>query len=684
MHVDPRYANHLQCFSLSDDPGSSLARAVAELFENSIDAGASRVDVTLEQLAGDASRFRVRVTDDGHGFGTSDLDRITELFSSSKGFLDEGGRASSGCFGIGLKCLLLWSHISRDANVGASGVVEIRTTTREALDVTTLSVRLAEPEGVADGAGGQPLALHPILHHVHHAKPADAPPFSGTAVSATLCGSNAGLATLRRAFATAQALLTATPLDVTFRLPSSPPLSLSLAPTPINQIYNADVRNASASAPPTLAGVRAFLASLAAAAAHDGADSERWLHVVGEGVGVVTTRTVVHVTVLLAAAASVADGAHPEGAKQAAALIDLRANTVLFLNNKRVGDDAGGAGGAGSGGGAGGSDGGAGGGGTSVLRACCASLAGLRRARWKQHGASLHASRAAVAFDAPHVRGLWLVIHTRSAADPTVRFGDLGKTWVTPSRPLERAIGAAVDAALGACLTHLAALGAPLGKRDRQRAEERALAEAVAKSIAGIVCASRDEAVVREGVRALGLEERIFRDRAGAGAAGLAEGRGAAGACSGGVGAAADDDTLMSASPPPLPPPAELMAEVEPALLKHLLRDWSVLWSEPTPDAPTAKKPSRRVMRRGSGQGSAEEAGEEAEAEEAMMGAGEGVESEFEPTGGGGDGDCHGAVLKPPPAPGVSAERRGGRKKAAPVVVDEEDGWLELDMDDVW
>ena len=38
-----------------------------------------------------------------------------------------------------------------------------------------------------------------------------------------------------------------------------------------------------------------------------------------------------------------------------------------------------------------------------------------------------------VSFESPAVRGLWLVIHLRSAADRAVAFGDLAKTWVTPS-----------------------------------------------------------------------------------------------------------------------------------------------------------------------------------------------------------------------------------------------------------
>ena len=44
MPTDPRFANHLQYFSLSEDAGASLARSVAELFENSVDADAQRLE----------------------------------------------------------------------------------------------------------------------------------------------------------------------------------------------------------------------------------------------------------------------------------------------------------------------------------------------------------------------------------------------------------------------------------------------------------------------------------------------------------------------------------------------------------------------------------------------------------------------------------------------------------------
>ena len=150
MPAQHRFANHMQLFSLnSDDAGASLARSVRELFENALDAttptdaGGSaqggRIEVSLEEI--DGGRFRVRVIDDGRGFGDDELHRVTELFSSSKGLLtaphssaagaglNDLGDASAGCFGVGLKTVLLWSHISAVPGAPANdAAVEIRTT----------------------------------------------------------------------------------------------------------------------------------------------------------------------------------------------------------------------------------------------------------------------------------------------------------------------------------------------------------------------------------------------------------------------------------------------------------------------------------------------------------------------------------------------------------------------------
>jgi len=56
------------------------ASAVKELVENSLDAGASRVDIEIEQ----GGRRRIRVSDDGRGMGPEDLAVAVERFATSK------------------------------------------------------------------------------------------------------------------------------------------------------------------------------------------------------------------------------------------------------------------------------------------------------------------------------------------------------------------------------------------------------------------------------------------------------------------------------------------------------------------------------------------------------------------------------------------------------------------------
>ena len=76
----------------------------------------------------------------------------------------------------------------------------------------------------------------------------------------------------------------------------------------------------------------------------------------------------------------------------------------------------------------------------------CAAVAGLRKVGWKRAGLSLQSRPLQLsAVDKSPLRGAWVCLHVRSAA---AAYGDLGKTRVTPSRALTKAIAAAVEQAL--------------------------------------------------------------------------------------------------------------------------------------------------------------------------------------------------------------------------------------------
>ena len=84
--------------------------------------------------------------------------------------------------------------------------------------------------------------------------------------------------------------------------------------------------------------------------------------------------------------------------------------------------------------------------GLAQVSAECAAVAGLRKVGWKRAGLSLQSRPLQLsAVDKSPLRGAWVCLHVRSAA---AAYGDLGKTRVTPSRALTKAIAAAVEQAL--------------------------------------------------------------------------------------------------------------------------------------------------------------------------------------------------------------------------------------------
>ena len=108
---------------------------------------------------------------------------------------------------------------------------------------------------------------------------------------------------------------------------------------------------------------------------------------------------------------------------------------------------------------------------------------------WKGAGLSLQSRPLQLsASDKSPLRGAWVCLHVRSAA---AAYGDLGKTRVTPSRALTKAIAAAVEQALAQARQRWAELGLLLSAEEqRRRAFERS-APHIAKAIGQVLRSSR-------------------------------------------------------------------------------------------------------------------------------------------------------------------------------------------------
>ena len=524
-----------------DNPAASLSTCVLELFDNALDATSSntagRIDVSLER-AEPAGMWLVRVADDGRGFCEETLRaNATELFVGSKGGsrvpargatatassapeLPAFGSASAGAFGIGLKAVMMWAHTSA-TQAATEDAVEIRTTTLAAPTLSILRVRLEARSNVAHPAPVLAATrLQPIIAQTSIAKP-DGTQFSGTVVIALLQGGPTAVERIVASLECAAAFLTATALTVSVRVPEALPRCVHVARAPLEEIYTADARGV---APPALPGVHVYLGNWLERdqhlrqqrhpqlVVHDSDAGRRQVQAFGEGAAVLNASSTVHATVLLAGMATetpliAADRRNPDrhtedrtegsavarrpasaptSARVAVALCPAH-TTLVFLNNKLLGapDDP--------------------------LAPHCASYAALQRVKWRRAcGLNLQPSTMALTSSdkSSDVRGVYVALHLRSSSDcPLVRFGDLGKRFVRPTKPLVSAIAKALERALEHAHASLAAQGCVLARRERQAREDAHFASAIARSIGGIVGRSRDDSLLRECCDALRLDE---------------------------------------------------------------------------------------------------------------------------------------------------------------------------------
>jgi hypothetical protein len=237
VDCDHPLANHLPLFGLSCDRSDSLVTCVRELFENALDAIITRtamdecatptnstvapsqscISVSLQPLDVVGKLWRVRVQDNGHGFDEAGLSRVSDLFNSSKGnrrtaptnddhnpSLDDLNGSSTGVFGVGLKAVMIWAHLS-----APSDFVEICTKTELVSHMSQLSVRLvnaaASHNTAATGVGEGEFMLEPDRHIGRHEHSSGGS--AGSRISATLQGGVEALPRIRRYLEAAQGLL---------------------------------------------------------------------------------------------------------------------------------------------------------------------------------------------------------------------------------------------------------------------------------------------------------------------------------------------------------------------------------------------------------------------------------------------------------------------------------------------
>ena len=536
----------------ADDPARSLQVCVEGLFHNALDATASetaarRVEVALSPEAS-LRRWRVSIWDNGPGF-TADA-----LAHAEDGIM--------GVLGLGLKAVLLWARVS-------SGALVIRTAARDALHMSHMQLRLVDAVPVTSDAEsidarGDEDTLRPMVSIEHVPKPADHRTTHGTCVECVLGGAPEALERLAHYFVACQALLSAAPLELTFHLDDAPAQSVLVAATQADRLFWG-----SREEPPALPGVREHLTMLAAMSHQaqlcgDETPSAAPLRGFGEAVTVLDGAHVVHSTVLIVAASDrgaafcgAASARAPPPAIARAHPIALSRCTIAFLNNRKLG--------------------------THELSPLCATIAGMKKARWRSFGASLVGGGAGddggglqVAFEATEVCGLWVAVHLKGVGgSPTMRFGDLAKSFVLPGKALVDAIASALEGALTRAQAELCAQGVPLSRRDRQGQRDHQLAASIVSSIAQIVCESRDASLLPQCLELLHMD--------------YADG-----------GEESDHDagrpsSLAASSPSHAS--AELVATVEHALLRHLVADWAELWASPASAAPDGTAADRRRRR---------------------------------------------------------------------------------------
>ena len=542
----------MQLHGLDDtDWAHSLFVCVRELFENALDASTkSRVAkvhhilVTIAPVYAQTGLYTVSVTDNGRGFSEKQLQKVGVGSNKQAGF-SELSDLSAGVFGVGINTVLVWAHMHGGEPVS---ITSAGTHGGEPMDVLKLDAALLLRQNPSCVPA---LDLWTSLTRLRQAVSA------GTRVSCVLAGGDAVAEHVESYFACVASLCVpselcvtlnllleghsgeATPGDVrqqeqVLKIPATPfdHICLQADPVPtidgaVNQLREQALRlrhdlltthgvgraivedkGAARSAPKGFVHATLLLGAAHSAATgvcttnfaahlapslfaddnHADSDDLRQHRLAGDAAVEVQQRhddvareTQGGFSGYLTAEEGVVGGMHSQPS-HSERLSSSPLQVLLFLNNKplRLG--------------------------WAEPPVQCATFVAFRKVSWKTAGLGLRMRPLQLVGGHTPLRGAWAIVHL---LDPAARFGDLGKSYVKPTKPLTKAISAAVTNALTQARQGWAESGLLLSAEERWRHQLGRSAEHIARNVSGLIAVLRHADERRECLRLLGAVDVV-------------------------------------------------------------------------------------------------------------------------------------------------------------------------------